>query len=124
MSFTGLSRGRRKVLSNIRIVHNGSGNSSLIVDGTSSTSVTYDSSTWLQLFSSTAANVNFIEIFDSTGEVARLATGATSSEVQLLEISPGGNGHIPVRIDAGTRLTIRPTTTPPSGSVTIINFYD
>lgn len=124
MSFTGLPRGRRKVLSNIRIVHNGSGNSSLIVDGGTPTSVTYNTSAWLQLFSSTATHANFIEIFDSTGEIARLATGAASSEVQLLEISPGGNGHIPVRIDAGTRLTIRPTATPPSGSVTIINFYD
>jgi hypothetical protein len=124
MSFTGLPRGRRKVLSNIRIVHNGGGNSSLIVDGGSPSSITYDTSAWLQLFSSTSTNVNFIEIFDSTGEIARLATGAVSSEVQLLEISPGGNGHIPVRIDAGTRLVIRPTVTPTNGSVTIINFYD
>ena len=94
------------------------------LDGAAGTPVTYSSAGWLQIFSSTAEQVNFIEIFDSTGDTARLGTGAVASEANLLQIVPGGNGHIPLRVDAGSRLVIRPIVTPAAGSETTINFYD
>ena len=124
MSFTGLSRGRRKAIATIRVTHSGGGSSSLIVDNGAPSPVTYDTGAWLEIVASAGQNINFIEIFDSTGETARMGTGAAASEVDLLQILPGGNGHLPVRIDSGTRIAIRPLITPTPNTETTINFYD
>ncbi len=64
--------------------------------------------TWVQLIASTAALINCIELFDSSGQTLELGTGAPASETRVLIIPPGGlDACIPLRIAAGTRLAIR-----------------
>jgi len=36
---------------------------------------------------------------------------------------PGGNGQVPVFLQAGTRLALRPLTTPQAGGEVVFNFY-
>lgn len=128
MAFFGIPRGRRKASATVRITVDtdggGTGNATLYLDSTSVGAVTLNNSGWLEIVSSLANNVNYIEIFDSTGATARLGIGAASSEADLLLDVPGGNGFISVRIDAGSRLAIRAITNPPAGSEFVMNFYD
>lgn len=115
MSFLGLPRGRNKALSTIRVqLLNGgiTNNANLYVNSAAPTVVTYYPGTFLQLFASTAQTVNNLEIFDSFGYTARLATGAAAAEVDLLLDLPGGNGYIPVLIAAGSRVTVMPIVAP------------
>jgi hypothetical protein len=127
MSFFGIPRGRNKAAATVRLViinTNPTNNAQLYLDSASPTTVTYRNTGWLQLFSSLPNVVNALEIFDSTGFTARVATGAPSSEVDLLLNVPGGNGFIPVKIDAGERLAIRPVTNPDVGTEFVLNLYD
>jgi len=128
MSFFGIPRGRNKASPTIRLTIDNAGvtnNATLYVDSaTPGTVVTFATSAWLEFVASTAQTINFIEIFDSTGFTARLGTGAAASEVDLLLDVPGGNGYIPVLIAAGTRVSMKPLTTPTVGAEVIINFYD
>lgn len=127
MSFFGISRGRRKASATIRITidnENPTNNATLYSDSGSGTTVTYNTSGWLEIVASLAQNVNYIDMFDSTGYTTRFGTGAASSEVDLMLDSPGGPGFIPVRIDAGTRIALRPLTDPPAGGEVTICFYD
>lgn len=126
MAFFGLPNGRRKSISTVRLTidnANPTNNATLYLDSGAGTTVTFATSAWLELFASTGQVVNFVEIFDSTGFTARIGTGAASSEVDLLLDIPGGGGFMPVRIDPGTRLSVRPLTTPPAGAELTINFY-
>jgi len=127
MSYFGIPRGRNKANATIRLTidnTNPTNNATLYTDSGTGVTVTFTTSAWLQLVASLSQAVNFIEIFDSTGFTARLGTGAAASEADLLLDVPGGNGHIPVFIAAGTRISLRPLTTPPAGSEVVINFYD
>lgn len=127
MSYFGIPRGRNKASPTIRLTidnENPTNNATLYSDSGVGTTVTFATSAWLQLVASTSQAINFIELFDSTGFTARLGTGAAASEQDLLLDVPGGNGHIPVQLAAGTRISLRPLTTPPVGSEVVINFYD
>jgi len=95
-------------------------------DGVSEGVVTYDTTGYTELVSDVqnTQNVNQIEIFDSTGNTALLGTGAAASEVVLIHITPGGNGVIGLRIDAGTRMAVKPLITPAINTELVINFYD
>jgi len=127
MAYFGIPRGRLKASPTIRLTidnNNPTLNATLYTDSGAGVTVTFATSAWFQLVASTAQTINFIEIFDSTGYTARLGVGAAASEVDLLLDVPGGNGHIPVLIPAGTRLTLRPMTTPTAGAEVVINFYD
>lgn len=128
MAFFGIPRGRRKASATVRITVDtdggGAGNATLYLDSTSVGAVTLNTAGWLEVVNSLAQNVNFIEIFDSTGATARIGTGGSGSEADVLLDVPGGNGFIPVKIDAGTRVSIRAITNPPAGSEVVINFYD
>lgn len=64
-------------------------------------------SAYTQVIASTSANVKQLEIFDSSGQLLVVAFGAASSEVDQFYILPGGNGVIPVKIPAGTRVSIK-----------------
>lgn len=63
---------------------------------------------WVQLIASTAATINSIVLFDSSGQTLELGTGAAASETRKLIIPPGGfAGTIPLAIPAGTRVSVR-----------------
>ena len=127
MSYFGIPRGRRKASPTIRLTidnANPTNNATLYSDSGVGTTVTFGTAAWLQIVASTAQIINFVEIFDSTGFTARLGIGAPASEADLFLDVPGGNGHIPVQIQAGSRVALRPLTTPPAGSEFVINFYD
>lgn len=127
MSFFGVPRGRRKANATIRLTidnNNPTNNATLYTDSAAGVTVTFATSAWLQLIASTPSAINFIDLFDSTGFTARLGTGAAASESDLFLDVPGGNGYIPVKIDPGTRVALRPLTTPVAGSEFVINFWD
>lgn len=48
-----------------------------------------------------------IEIFDSSGQTLNFATGGGGSEVDQLQVVPGGNGRVPLKINAGTRVSLK-----------------
>jgi len=122
----GIPRGRRKAFAQVRLVTNSAGVTTRYRDGVSEGVVTYSTAGYTEIVSAAqnTQNVNQIEIFDSTGNTALLSTGALASEVVLLQITPGGNGLIGARVDAGTRLSIKPLTTPANNTECTINFYD
>jgi hypothetical protein len=63
---------------------------------------------YTELIAATAAAINVLNIFDSSGQTMILATGAAASEVDLLFIPPGGfNAPMEIAIAAGTRLSIK-----------------
>lgn len=127
MSFFGIPRGRRKAASTIRVTidnDNPTNNATMYVDSGAGTTVTFDTSSWLELIASVPQAVNYIELFDSTGFTARVGLGAASSEQDLFLDVPGGSGFVPVKIDPGERVSIRAMTTPPAGAEFVFNFYD
>lgn len=126
MSYFGIPRGRRKAFSQVRLVTDSGGITTRYRDGVSEGVVTYSTAGYTELVSAAqnTQNVNQIEIFDSSGNTALLSTGAAASEVVLLQVTPGGNGAIAVRVDGGTRLTIKPLVTPPINTEFTVNFYD
>lgn len=113
-----------KSLGSVRIEHTGGGNASQTLDTGSSTPVTFTLGTWTEIYASSTKPVKAIEIFDSTGEIAIIATGASSSEVVQFRIIPGGNGLNYFKIDEASRITLRyESALPTAGSETVINFY-
>jgi hypothetical protein len=127
MSFFGIPRGRRKANATIRLTidnANPSNNATLYTDSGVGTTVTFGTSGWLQLVASTSQAINYLELFDSTGFTARVGTGAAASEVDLFLDVPGGPGFVPVKIDPGTRISLRATTTPPVGAEFVLNLWD
>ncbi len=63
---------------------------------------------WTQLIASTAADINCLFLFDSSGQTLMLGTGGAGSETVKLLIPPGGlDGPVPLRIPSGTRVAIK-----------------
>lgn len=63
---------------------------------------------WVELDASTAATINGVLIFDSSGQTLELGVGAAAAEVRKLIIPPGGiDGFVPLAIPAGSRLSLR-----------------
>lgn len=75
------------------------------INDNSSTNIT--TGAYVELIASTSTTVSEIEINDTGGRWYYLATGAAASETDILLITPGGNGRIPVTIAAGTRISIK-----------------
>lgn len=133
MSYVGKRRGSRKVLQTVRIVHDGSGQAQLSLNGGALGGlVALNTTTYFEIFDSGSMTdtVNLIEVFDSTGETMHLGIGGTdgagnpASDI-LFQITPGGNGINYVRIDSGTRLSIKAGSNIPSANTeTVINFFD
>ena len=124
MSFMGFNRGRR-IVATIKINISSIGAVTMSTDGgLTYSSTSYAPGSWTQLITSTPQNINQVEIFDSSGNTALLGTGAAGFEVALAQIIPGGNGCIPLRIDAGTRVAARPFVALPNSVELTINFYD
>lgn len=133
MSYVGKRRGSRKALATVRIVHDGSGQAQISLNGAALGGLAaLNLTTWYEIFDSAAMNntVNLLEIFDSTGEVMQLGTGGTDGQGNaaadtLLQITPGGNGPLYVRLDQATRLALKALSAVPTANTeTLINFYD
>ena len=124
MSFMGFQRGRRPV-AQVKINVSNIGAVTMSIDGgLTYAGASYAPGAWTQIIASTVQVINQIEIFDSSGNTALIGTGASGFEVALAQIIPGGNGIIPLRIDAGTRVAVRPFVALPISCELTINFYD
>lgn len=88
----------------------------------SSSNVT--SGAWVELDASTAAAINAITVFHSCGDAVELGTGAAAAEARVLLIPPGGFDFIiPLRIESGTRLSLRAIgTTCSAGEIDVTGF--
>ena len=131
MSYFGIHRGRRKAFAQVRLVTDGSGVTTRYRDGVSEGVVTYSTAGYTQLVTSVQGtqNTNQVEIFDSSGNTSLLGIGGTDGEGNaaasvLIHVVPGGNGVVGLRIDAGTRVAIKPLITPANNTELTINFYD
>lgn len=72
------------------------------------TGVSVTTGAWVQLIASTAAKINYITYFDSSGQTMELGTGAAAAETRVMIITPGGNSSgAPLTIPSGTRVSIR-----------------
>lgn len=87
------------------------------------TSTPVTSGAWVQLLASTTSAVSEIEIFDSSGVILELGTGAAASEVSQIYIVPGGNGRVPLTIATSTRVAVRAFSTTASVGNIVVNFY-
>ena len=124
MSFMGFQRGRR-IVATIKINVSNVGAVTMSTDGgLTYVGASYVPGAWTQLIASTPQNINQVEIFDSSGNTALLGTGGSGSEVALAQIIPGGNGPLALRIDAGTRVAVRPFVALPISCELTLNFYD
>lgn len=86
-----------------------------------STSVT--TSAWVEIVASLSADVQEIEIFDSSGQTLELGVGGSGSEARQLYILPGGNGKVPLRIASGARVSVKAASATASVGELVINFY-
>lgn len=85
----------------------------------SSTNVT--TAAYVQLVASTTANINRLWIFDSSGQDFVLATGAAASEVDQIQIPPGGwDAPVDIFIASGTRLSIKSKSATASSGILLI----
>lgn len=118
------NRSLRKAIASVRINHTGSGNADLTLDTGTPSAITFSIGSWTEIFASTGETVRAIEIFDATGEIALVASGAAASEVVEFRVIPGGNGLNYFQIDETTRVSLRyESTLPAANSDTVINFY-
>lgn len=85
-----------------------------------STSIT--TSAYTQLIASTSNAVNYLDIFDSSGQAMILATGASGSEVILAYIPPGGE-QVSVSIPSGTRIAYKALTANAASGFLLMNLY-
>jgi hypothetical protein len=82
-------------------------------------------SAYTQLSSSMPQECWAYDAFDSSGQVLKLAVGASGSEVDLpSRIYPGGtDGMMPLRIVAGQRVSIKAVDGNASVGQLVLNFY-
>jgi len=116
-----LSSGTDSVSSVItsQVAHTGRSYADSVRNDYSSVNVT--TGAWVQLIASTAADINELTLFDSSGQTLELGVGAAASESRVLLVPPGGiDGTVPLRIPSGTRLAIRAVSaTANAGEITI-----
>jgi len=82
-------------------------------------------SAWVQLDADIDSSIKELEIFDSSGETMKLGIGAAGSEVDLVQIPPGGNEHrVPAYLSEGIRLAIRAVSANATVGEIVINGYN
>lgn len=97
----------------------GGDSSQIIRNDYASTNVT--TAAYVQLVASTSANINRLWIFDSSGQDFVLATGAAASEVDQIQIPPGGwDSPVDIFIASGTRLSIKSKSATASSGILLI----
>lgn len=63
---------------------------------------------WTQLIASTAADIEELYVWDSSGEILEIGTGAALSETRVLLVPQGGiNGPVRLHINALSRISVR-----------------
>lgn len=77
---------------------------------------------YVQLVASTTSETNLLDIFDSSGQTLVLAVGGAGSEVDQIYIVPGGNEKIPLKIPAGSRVSVKAISGNASSGELVINF--
>lgn len=70
-------------------------------------SVNVTTAAYVQLLASTAATINRLDVFDSSGQTLVFAVGAAAAEVDQFYIYPGGNGAVELSIPSGSRLSVK-----------------
>jgi hypothetical protein len=79
---------------------------SLVTNLYSSVNVT--TAAYVELIASTAAEINRFHVFDSSGSLLVIATGAAAAEVDQFYIFPGGlDAFIDFNVPSGTRVSIK-----------------
>lgn len=79
---------------------------------------------YTELIASTSAQINKLQIFDSSGQTLKLAVGAAASEVDQIYIFPGGNGDVDLQIPAGSRVSVRAVSANAASGELVINFLN
>jgi hypothetical protein len=80
-------------------------------------------SAYLQLVASTTSAASVICIFDSSGQDLVLAVGGSGSEVDQIEIFPGGNGCEPLSIASASRVSVKAKSANATSGVLLVNLY-
>lgn len=107
--------------SNVPVLAAGRSKVSIVRNDYSSVNVT--TSAYTQLIASTSAQINKIQIFDSSGQTMVLAVGAAASEVDQIYIFPGGNGDVELLIPAGSRVSVKAVSATADSGELIINCF-
>jgi len=71
----------------------------------------------------TGADINRVEVFDSSGETLSFYVGPVASEVRQFHIFPGGNGAVDLFIPSGSRIDIKADSANTAAGELIINFF-
>ncbi len=81
---------------------------------------------WTALITSLPSNVSYAQIIDTSGQVMKLATGASGSEVAIPFTIPrnfSGSTGFPFTLRQGVRVSIEASSTTASTGEIIINFF-
>jgi hypothetical protein len=76
---------------------------------------------WTQLVASVSANVEEIQIFDSSGQTLEIGIGAAASEARLFLVPPGGT-TVQAKILSGARVSIRAVSGLANSGNLVINY--
>ncbi len=85
-----------------------------------STNVT--SSAYVELVAATPFPVSRIQVSDTSTKLLKIATGAASSEVDIVTCPISGSVLIPYQIPAGTRLSIKAIDATASTGYNVVTF--
>jgi hypothetical protein len=77
---------------------------------------------WVQIVAATAAKIEWMDIFDSSGQTLEIARGGAGAEVRIGYILPGGC-RIYEEIAAGTRLSVRAVSADANAGTLVINAF-
>jgi len=86
-------------------------------------SVNVTTGAYVQLVASTAADINKLDVFDSSGQTLVVAVGAAASEVDQFYVYPGGNGYLYLNIPSGSRLSIKAVSATANVGELVINTF-
>ncbi len=78
---------------------------------------------YVEIVASCGELVREIEVYNGSSSAMYLAFGAAASEVDQIVVVPGGNGRIPVRIPAATRVSLKAINADAIAGLGFINFY-
>jgi hypothetical protein len=77
---------------------------------------------WTEVVAAAAGNIEWMDIFDSSGETLEIGTGGAGAEVHLGYVIPGGNSIYNV-IPAGTRIALRAVSNDATVGEFVVNMF-